>query len=63
MVIHDGYKNTFTFVKDGVKIVLGSSKLESVPKPCKMEGDNLLTQYKCEVELGISSKMYVLVIF
>lgn len=27
--LHDGYRNTYTFVKDGVKIILGSVKLEA----------------------------------
>ena len=47
-VAHDGYKNTYSFVKDGVKVVLGPTKLESYPKPSKGEGNNLLS--KSEVE-------------
>lgn len=34
-VIHDGYKNTYSFVKDGVKVVLGPTKMESYPKSSK----------------------------
>lgn len=41
-VVHDGFKNTYTFVKDGIKVTLGPSKLESIPKPSKGEGSNLI---------------------
>ncbi|GLT29252.1 hypothetical protein SLA2020_041290 [Shorea laevis] len=41
---HDSYKNPYTFVKDGVKIVLEPSKLEVVPKPFKGEGIHLAVQ-------------------
>lgn len=47
-VIHDGYKNTNYFVKDGVKVVSGPAKMESYPKPFKGEGNNLLS--KSDVE-------------
>lgn len=41
---HDGFKNTYTFVKVGEKIILGSSKMENLPKPSNGEGNNLLSR-------------------
>lgn len=38
--IHDGYKNTYTFIKDGFKVVLGSSKFEHGEKASKMENSS-----------------------
>jgi hypothetical protein len=34
-VQHNGFKNTFSFMKDGVKIILGSSKHRITSKPSK----------------------------
>ena len=41
--VHDGYRNTYTFVKDGVRLILGPSKSESSPKPTKRESNNFLS--------------------
>jgi hypothetical protein len=34
-VHHNGFNNTFSFMKDGVKIILGSSKHRITSKPSK----------------------------
>ncbi|XP_050368930.1 uncharacterized protein LOC126787035 [Argentina anserina] len=41
--IHDEYKNTYSFVKDEVKVILGPSKSESSPKPTKRENRSFLS--------------------
>ena len=38
---HDGIKNTYTFWKDGVKVILGPSKNESVSGIDKAKGAHL----------------------
>ena len=40
---HDGYNSTYTFWKDGIKMILGPSKREYIPKPVKGEGNSFLT--------------------
>jgi hypothetical protein len=38
---HDGFKNTYSFEKDGVKVLLAPLKMVHVPKPSFGEGTNL----------------------
>jgi hypothetical protein len=45
---HDGFKNTYSFEKDGTKITLALLRMLNTPKPSKEEGSNLLSI--CEVE-------------
>ena len=40
---HDGFKNTYSFEMDGVKITLAPLRMIHVPKPSLGEGSNLLT--------------------
>ena len=58
---HDGYKNTYTFVKDGVKVILGPSKM-NIPKPCKGEGNNLLSRAEIRRAIHESEEPYALVV-
>ncbi|KAL9431962.1 hypothetical protein AB3S75_027049 [Citrus x aurantiifolia] len=62
-VVHDGYRNTYTFIKDGSKVILGPSKVEKSSKPIKGVENNLLTVSDCKKELKIGSEVYVLVVF
>jgi hypothetical protein len=41
---HDGFKNTYFFENDGVKVLLVPLKMVHVPKPSFREGTNLLTR-------------------
>lgn len=43
MTQHDGFRNTYTLFKDGIKVILGPSKVNNVPIPCKGKGNNLLS--------------------
>ena len=61
-ILYDGYKHTYSFVKDGCKVVLGPSKPESVPKLSRGEGSSLLTQSECVKELKLGSEVYVLIV-
>lgn len=61
-VIHDGFKNTYSFVKEGVKIVLGPTKLENTPEASIVEGGNFLYKSKLEKELEISTETFILVL-
>ena len=58
---HDGFKNTYTFVKDGVKVILGPSKM-NIPKPCKGEGNNLLSRAEICRAIHESEETYALVV-
>ncbi|XP_040365529.1 uncharacterized protein LOC121050199 [Rosa chinensis] len=44
--MHDGYKNTYSFVKNDVKVILGPSKSENNPKAIKKENSNFLSMSK-----------------
>uniref|UniRef100_A0A2N9GVR3 Retrotransposon gag domain-containing protein n=1 Tax=Fagus sylvatica TaxID=28930 RepID=A0A2N9GVR3_FAGSY len=48
---HDGFKNTYSFEKDGVKVLLAPLKMVHVPKPSFGEGTNLLTRSRVEKAL------------
>ncbi|KAH9667915.1 Endonuclease [Citrus sinensis] len=62
-VVHDGYRNTYTFIKDGSKVILGPSKVEKSPKPIKGVENNLLNVSDCKKEFEMDSEVYVLVVF
>ena len=36
-VVHDGFKNTYYFEKDGLKIILGPFKMKNLSKPAHGE--------------------------
>jgi hypothetical protein len=59
---HDGFKNTYSFEKDGTKITLAPLRMLHTPKPSKGEGSNLLSI--CEVERALTDcgKGYALVV-
>ncbi|XP_042478787.1 uncharacterized protein LOC122059821 [Macadamia integrifolia] len=59
---HDGFKNTYTFKKDGIKVILGPSKIEINPKPSKGEGNNLLSKSKIDKAIEESKVVYALVV-
>ena len=61
-VIYDGFKNTYTFIKDGQKIVLAPSKPEIAP-PSKLEEKNyLLSKSELEKEIRAGSDVMALVV-
>ncbi|KAH9667837.1 Endonuclease [Citrus sinensis] len=62
-VVHNGYRNTYTFIKDGRKVILGPSKVEKSSKPIRGVENNLLTVSDCKKELEMGSEVYVLVVF
>lgn len=43
-VIHEEFINAYSFMKDGVKIILGPTKIESYLKPSKGVGNNFLSR-------------------
>nr|XP_028965045.1 uncharacterized protein LOC114827423 [Malus domestica] len=61
-VLHDGFKNIYSFEKDGVKIVLSPMKKEGTLKPKKEEGNNLLTKYDFLVDFEETQEAYALVV-
>ncbi|XP_038979894.1 uncharacterized protein LOC120110006 [Phoenix dactylifera] len=61
-VVHDGYKNTYAVLKDGVKITLGPSKMDNTPKPIKGEGSTFLSMAEFEVEIREASQAYALIV-
>ncbi|GKA26280.1 gag-pol polyprotein, partial [Tanacetum coccineum] len=61
--IHDGYKNTYTFYKDGLRIILAPSKMVSSPIPPKGEGNTFLPKSTMFREVRDVKKCYALVIF
>jgi len=60
--LHDGYKNTYTFVKDGVKVVLGPSKMVGFPKPSKEEGNRLISKSEIIREVKNFEGSFILVL-
>ncbi|CAL2257293.1 unnamed protein product [Prunus armeniaca] len=61
-VLHDGFRNTYTFEKDGVKIVLGPMKSGSSPKSMKVDGNNLLTKSEFLIAFEEIKEAYALVV-
>ncbi|XP_042437074.1 uncharacterized protein LOC122023042 [Zingiber officinale] len=59
---HDGFKNTYAFVKDGEKIILGPSRMKDIVKPSKEEGNNMLSQTQLEDAMNESLAAFALVI-
>jgi hypothetical protein len=43
---HDGFKNTYSFEKNGTKITLAPLRMLHTPKPSKGEGSNLLSWWR-----------------
>ncbi|GKA26282.1 hypothetical protein Tco_0712391 [Tanacetum coccineum] len=62
-MIHDGYKNTYTFYKDGLLIILAPSKMVSSPIPPKGEGNTFLPKSTMFRVVRDVKKCYSLVIF
>ncbi|GJS56056.1 putative reverse transcriptase domain-containing protein [Tanacetum coccineum] len=61
--VHDGYKNTYTFYKDGLRIILAPSKMVSSPIPPKGEGNTFLSKSAMFREVRDVKKCYALVTF
>ncbi|XP_047326853.1 uncharacterized protein LOC124930564 [Impatiens glandulifera] len=59
---HDGFKNTYTFIKDGEKIILGPSRMKDIVKPSKEEGNNLLAKSQFEDVMNESLGAFALVV-
>nr|GEV30348.1 Gag-Pol polyprotein, putative [Tanacetum cinerariifolium] len=62
-MIHDGYKNTYTFYKDGLRIILALSKKVSRPIPSEREGNTFLSKSDMFREVRDVKKCYALVTF
>ncbi|KAM2928344.1 hypothetical protein COP2_035599 [Malus domestica] len=61
-VIHDGYKNTYTFVKDGRKIILGPSKNDQVVELDWKKSTVCLTMTNFMEAIRRESYVYALVV-
>ncbi|GKE46900.1 gag-pol polyprotein, partial [Tanacetum coccineum] len=61
--VQDGYKNTYTFYKDGLRIILAPSKMVSGPIPPKREGNTFLSKSAMFKEVRDVKKCYALVTF
>jgi hypothetical protein len=59
---HDGFKNTYSFEKDGVKVLLAPLKMVHVPKPSFGEGTNLLTRSGVEKALMENGEGFAIVV-
>ena len=59
---HDGFKNTYSFEKDGVKVLLVPLKMVDVPKPSFAEGTNLLTRFGVEKALLENGESFAIVV-
>lgn len=59
---HVGFKTTYTFEKDGVKITLTPLKMIHVPKSSLGEGSNLLTRFEVEKALAKCGEGFAVVI-
>uniref|UniRef100_A0A2N9EJL2 Integrase catalytic domain-containing protein n=1 Tax=Fagus sylvatica TaxID=28930 RepID=A0A2N9EJL2_FAGSY len=59
---HDGFKNTYSFEKDGVKVLLVPLKMVHVPKPSFGEGTNLLTRSGVEKALMENGEGFAIVV-
>jgi hypothetical protein len=62
-VQHDGFKNTYFFIKDGVKVILGLSKLGLIFKPFKQTKTLLITYTKMKRFVNYVNLVYTLVVF
>lgn len=62
-VQHDGFKNTYFFIKDGVKVILDLSKLGLIFKPFKKRKTLLITYTKMKRFVNDVSLVYTLVVF
>ncbi|XP_068312511.1 transposon Ty3-I Gag-Pol polyprotein [Pyrus communis] len=60
--LHDGFKNTYTFVKDGVKVILGPSKEPHIVKSERKMGIICLTMAEFMEEIENGASVYALVI-
>lgn len=60
-IVHDGFKNTYSFEKDGVKINLGPTKMER-PKSSSMEGGNFLSKSEFLIVIGDEIPIYAVVV-
>lgn len=61
-MIHNGYKNTYTFHKDGVKVTFGPSRKERTSEPSKGEGNVFLSIVDFELEVEEASQASSLVV-
>ena len=61
-VVHDGFKNTYSFEKDGLKIILGPFKMKNVSKPAHGEGNFFLPKSEISEALEESKVAYALVL-
>ena len=61
-IVHDGFKNTYSFEKDGAKIILGPAKMEDISKPSRGVGGNLLSKSEFLGEMREQNETYILVV-
>jgi hypothetical protein len=59
---HDGFKNTYSFEKDGVKVLLVPLKMVHIPKLSFGEGTNLLTRSGVEKALMENGEGFAIVV-
>jgi hypothetical protein len=59
---HDGFKNTYSFENDGVKVLLVPLKMVHFPKPSFGEGTNLLTRFGVEKALMENGEGFAIVV-
>ena len=59
---HDGFKNTYSFEKNGVKVLLVPLKMVHVPKPSFGKGTNLLTRSGIEKALMENGEGFEIVV-
>jgi hypothetical protein len=59
---YDGFKNTYYFEKNGVKVLLVPLKMVHVPKPSFGEGTNLLTRSGVEKALLENGEGFAIVV-
>lgn len=62
-VQHDSFKNTYSFIKDGVKVILGPSKLGFISKPSKRAEIILITYIEMEKLVNDVNLVYALIAF
>uniref|UniRef100_A0A2N9FZ08 RNA-directed DNA polymerase n=1 Tax=Fagus sylvatica TaxID=28930 RepID=A0A2N9FZ08_FAGSY len=58
---HDGFKNTYSFENDGVKVLLAPLKMVHVPKPSFGEGTNFLARSGVEKALMENGERFAIV--
>ena len=59
---HYGFKNTYSFELDGIKITLVPLRMTHVPKPSLGEGSNLLTRTEVERALTECGEGFAIVV-